>query len=136
MGMEIHRTIISVATLLRSSFEDQWNTALLRAAKKMLNKRHVVKLTDPVTGNKLAKNLLAMATFVELQNVVDFNASLDELQSIVIKELPEQMTTMCESEIVYCPAVHEQFRTMNGSCNNIQHPLWGSGNFFLCMSVY
>jgi peroxidase len=128
MGMEIHRTIISVATLLRSSFEDQWNTALLRAAKKMLNKRHVVKLTDPVTGNKLAKNLLAMATFVELQNVVDFNASLDELQSIVIKELPEQMTTMCESEIVYCPAVHEQFRTMNGSCNNIQHPLWGSAN--------
>jgi hypothetical protein len=129
IDIQIH--IAPPVSLPEPSIKDQWNTALERAEEKMKNQSHVMTLTDPVSQNLLTKSQLAMATLVELQNLIEPSVDLSDLQSMVTKQLPEQMATMCGRETVHCPAICRQFRTMNGNCNNPKHPLWGAGNFCL-----
>jgi hypothetical protein len=144
--------------------EDQWNRALKRAKKKLDRKSRVItgrlgdetllshtmdvvrparesmsalKMPPPMAQAKSLNTQRAVGTLIELQDLVQYNGSLDQLQSTVIEELPEHMEAVCGRETVNCSAVDARFRTMNGTCNNLVHPFWGSGIFFVsaCLPV-
>ena len=86
-----------------------------------------LKTATPEAEMKSDGALLATRSLFELQSLTNHTGSLEELQADVIQELPNRLETLCGSYSVNCSAVDDRFRTMNGSCNNLLHPSWGSG---------
>lgn len=110
------------ALLLVSTVED-----VASPLRPVMATHSALKTPTPEAESRSMGALLATESLFQLQHLTSHNGSVEELQSDVIRELPEHLETVCGYETVNCSAIDGHFRTMNGSCNNLLHPLWGSG---------
>ncbi|XP_060064711.1 chorion peroxidase-like [Ylistrum balloti] len=87
---------------------------------------HQMKMSTPETREKEEYAVRSLAAVEELQRLTGL--TLEEIQGSekVVTEWRKNIPCASKLQPSECKSMSQRYRTINGTCNNLQHPDWGS----------